>query len=401
MARSSDSSSERPGNPTAPVAARVYLDYGGFSPIDPRVVALMRPFLEGGVGNPAALHSHGLEARASLDGARAKVARLVGGAPGGVIFTASATEANNLAIKGVAQRARGRHLVVSSVEHVSIVNACRDLEKHGWSVTWLPVDADGIVEPEHVERALREDTALLSVMAANGEVGALQSVRELGRLARRHGVPFHVDGVGAVGRLPLGVDECSIDLLVLSSNDLCGPPGVGALWVRADLPLVPLVLGGGQEGGYRSGTENLPGIVGMGVAADLARNERAGEVARLVPLRDRLLDGLLERVEHARVTGPRGPRRLPHHASVVVPGVKADAVLLELDMRGIAASSGSTCNLTTGEPSHVLRAIGCSPDEQEGSLCFTLGRWTTAAEVDAVLDILPGVVARLRRLAAR
>ena len=401
MARSSGSSSERPGRMAAPSPARVYLDYGGFSPVDPRVVAFMRPFLEGGVGNPAALHSHGLEARASLDGARAKVARLVGGAAGGVIFTASATEANNLAIKGVAQRARGRHLVTSAIEHISVVNPCRDLEKHGWSVTWLPVDRDGLVDPEAAVRALRDDTALLSVMAANGEIGALQAVRELGRVARARGVPFHVDGVGAVGRLPLSVDECGIDLLALSSNDLCGPPGSGALWVRSAVALAPLVLGGGQEGGYRSGTENLPAIVGMGVAADLARNERAAEVARLTPLRDRLLDGLLERVEHARVTGPSGPRRLPHHVSIVVPGVKADAVLLELDMRGVAASSGSACNLTTGEPSHVLRAIGCSRDEHEGSLCFTLGRWTTAAEIDTVLDVLPGVVSRLRRLAAR
>jgi cysteine desulfurase len=401
MARFSASSSERPGSVAAPAAARVYLDYGGFSPVDPRVVALMRPFLEGGVGNPAALHSHGLEARASLDGARAKVARLVGGVPGGVIFTASATEANNLAIKGIALRARGRHIVASAIEHVSVVNSCRDLEKHGWSVTWLPVDGDGCVDPEGVARALREDTALLSVMAANGEIGALQSVRELGRLARGRGVPFHVDGVGAVGRLPLSVDECAIDLLALSSNDLCGPPGGGALWVRPQVALAPLMLGGGQEGGYRSGTENLPAIVGMGVAADLARNERAAEVARLTPLRDRLLDGLLERVGHARATGPRGSRRLPHHVSVVVPGVKADAVLLELDMRGVAASSGSACNIATGQPSHVLRAIGCSREEQEGSLCFTLGRWTTAAEIDTVLDILPGIVSRLRRLGVR
>jgi cysteine desulfurase len=399
MVRSSGSSSERPASVAAPPAARVYLDYAGFSPVDPRVVALMRPFLEGGVGNPAALHSHGLEARASLDGARAKVARLIGGAAGGVIFTASATEANNLAIKGTALRTRRRHVVASAVEHVSVVNPCRDLEKQGWSVTWLPVDRDGLVDPDSAARALRDDTALLSVMAANGEIGALQSVRELGRLARAHGVPFHVDGVGAAGRLPLSVDECAIDLLALSSNDLCGPPGAGALWVRPEVPLAPIVLGGGQEGGYRSGTENLPAIVGMGVAADLARNERAAEVARLTPLRDRLLEGLLERVTGARITGPRGPRRLPHHASIVVAGVKADAVLLELDLRGVAASSGSACNLTTGEPSHVLRAIGCSRDEYEGSLCFTLGRWTTAADIDTVLEVLPEVVARLRRLA--
>jgi cysteine desulfurase len=361
----------------------------------------MRPFLEGGVGNPAALHSHGLEARASLDGARAKVARLVGGAAGGVIFTASATEANNLALKGSALRARGRHLVTSAVEHVSIVNPCRDLEKQGWTVTAVPVDREGLVDPQAVAGVLRDDTALVSVMAANGEIGTVQPVREIGRLARARGVPFHVDGVGLVGRLPFGVDECSIDLLTLSSNDLCGPPGAGALWVRPEVALAPIILGGGQEGGYRSGTENLPAIVGMGVAADLARNERAAEVARLMPLRDRLLDGLIERVDGARVTGARGPRRLPHHASLVVPGVKADAVLLELDLRGVAASSGSACNLTTGEPSHVLRAIGCPREEYEGSLCFTLGRWTTAAEIDSVLDVLPGVVSRLRRLAAR
>ena len=399
MARSSGSSSEKLDSVSP--AARVYLDYAGFTPIDPRVVAFMRPFLEGGVGNPAALHSHGLEARASLDGARAKVARLVGATPFGVVFTASATEANNLAIKGVALRARGRHLVTSAVEHVSVVNSCRDLEKQGWSVTWLPVDRDGFVEPEAVARALRADTALVSIMAANGEIGTLQSVREIGRIARARGVPFHVDGVGAVGRLPLSVEECAVDLLALSSNDLYGPPGCGALWVRQDVPLAPIILGGGQEAGYRSGTENLPAIVGMGMAADFARHERAAEVARLAPLRDRLLDGVLERVTDSRVTGPRGPRRLPHHASVVVPGVKADAVLLELDMRGVAASSGSACNLTTGEPSHVLRAIGCSRDEYEGSLCFTLGRWTTAAEIDMVLDVLPGVVSRLRRLASR
>jgi len=361
----------------------------------------MRPFLEGGVGNPAALHSHGLEARASLDGARAKVARLVGGAAGGVIFTASATEANNLAVKGSALRARGRHVVTSGIEHISIVNSCRDLEKQGWTVSAVPVDREGLVDSHAVAGALRDDTALVSVMAANGEIGTLQPIREVGRAARARGVLFHVDGVGVVGRLPLSVDECAIDLLTLSSNDLCGPPGAGALWVRTDVALAPIILGGGQEGGYRSGTENLPAIVGMGVAADLARNERAAEVARLAPLRDRLLDGLLERVQGARVTGARGPQRLPHHASVVVPGVKADAVLLELDLRGVAASSGSACNLTTGEPSHVLRAIGCSREEYEGSLCFTLGRWTTAAEIDAVLDVLPGVVSRLRRLAAR
>ena len=402
MARPSGSSSARPGSAGAAAAVpRVYLDYAGLSPVDPRVVAVMRPFLEGGVGNPAALHSLGLEARASLDGARAKVARLVGATPAGVIFTASATEANNLAIRGVAERARGRHLVTSAVEHISVLNACRDLEKRGWNVTYVGVDADGCVDPQVVARALRDDTALVSVMAANGEIGTLEPVRAVGGLARERGVPFHVDAVGAAGRAPLAVDEAHIDLLTLSSNDIYGPPGAGALWTRASVKLAPVIVGGGQEGGYRSGTENLPAIVGMGVAADLVRIEGPAEAARLRALRDRLLAGLLDRLTEARLTGARGDGRLPHHASLVVPGVKADGILMELDLRGIAASSGSACNATTGEPSHVLRAIGCGRDSLEGSLCFTLGRWTTASEIDVVLDALPGVVTRLRELAPR
>ncbi len=397
MGPSSASSSERPGSGAA--VTRVYLDYGGFTPVDPRVVAVMRPFLEGGAGNPAATHSLGLEARASLDGARAKLARLFGGAPAGVIFTASATEANNLAVKGVALRASTRHVVTSAVEHVSVLNPCRDLEKHGHPVTYVGVDAEGRVDPAAVDRALRPETALVSIMAANGEIGAVQPLREIGRLARSRGVPFHVDAVHAAGRLPLSVEECGIDLLTLSSNDLYGPPGAGALWVRPEIKLAPLILGGGQERGYRSGTENLPAIVGMGVAAELARVERAGEAGRLTALRDRLLEGLLLRVTGARRTGPGGEARLPHHVSIVVPGVKAEALLLELDLRGVAASSGSACTTMTGEASHVLRAIGCEREAAEGSLCFTMGRWTAAAEIDLTLDILPGIVERLRRLA--
>jgi cysteine desulfurase len=359
----------------------------------------MRPFLEGGVGNPSAPHSLGLEARASLDGARAKVARLFGGTPAGVIFTASATEANNLAVRGVAERAERGHVVTSAIEHVSVLNACRHLEKRGHAVTYVPVDGEGRVDPEAVRRAVRADTVLLSVMAANGEIGTLQPLHELGRIARERAVAFHVDAVGAAGRVALSVEECGIDLLTLSSNDLCGPPGAGALWVRPDVALGPIILGGAQEGGYRAGTENLPAIVGMGVAADLARTEGPAEVGRLATLRDRLLAGLLERVPRARLTGAPGAARLPHHASVVVPGVKADGVLLELDLRGVAASTGSACNMASGEPSHVLRAIGCARDESEGSLCFTLGRWTTPAEIDAVLEAVPAVVERLRRLA--
>src|SRR5438128_2008650 len=246
MARSSASSSARPGS-SGPDAAgpRVYLDYAGFSPVDPRVVAVMRPFLEGGVGNPGAPHSLGLEARASLDGARAKVARLIGGTPSGVIFTASATEANNLAIKGVVARTPGRHIVTSAVEHVSVINACRDLEKQGFTVTYVPVDAEGRADPDALARWIRDDTAVVSLMASNGEIGTLEPISAIGRLTRERGVAFHVDAVGAAGRVPLAVDEADVDLPTLPSNHPYRPPGAGALWTRAGIKLAPQSLGGG------------------------------------------------------------------------------------------------------------------------------------------------------------
>lgn len=378
---------------------RVYLDYGGLAPVDPRVLAVMRPFLEGGVGNPAAPHAFGVEARAAVEGSRAKIARLVGATPAGVIFTSSATEANNLAVRGTAQHTPGCHVVTSAVEHLSVLHACRDLEKRGHSISYLPVDAEGRVDPAAVARAIRPDTRLVSIMAANGEIGAIQAIREIGRVSRRCGVPLHVDAVGAVGRIPLLVDECGIDLLTISSNDMYGPPGAGALWIRSTVRVMPQILGGAQEAGQRAGTENLPAIAGMGVAADLLRVEGPAEAARLADLRDRLVVGVLERVARTRITGPRAGQRLPHHASLIVSGIKADALLLELDQRGVAASSGSACASLTGEPSHVLRAIGCDPRDAEGTLCFSLGRWTTSAEVEYVLGVLPAAVDRLRRLA--
>lgn len=380
---------------------RVYLDYAGFAPVDPRVLAVMRPFLEAGIGNPSAPHSLGSEARESLEAARAKVARLVGGSGAGVVFTSGATEANNLAIRGVTMRAATgvRHVITSAVEHISVLNACRDLEKAGAAVTLLPVDGEGRVSPEEVRRALRPETALVSIGAACTEIGTMQPLTDIARITRAAGIPLHVDAVGALGRMPLAADSMGLDLVTVSSNDLYGPPGAGALWVRPGLKISPLILGGGQEGGYRSGTENLPALVGLGVAAELMRAEAAhGEAARLVALRDRLVEALLGSVSDCRLTGSR-TARLPHHVSVVLRGAKADSVLLDLDLCGVAASSGSACAQRTGAPSHVLRAIGCAPQEMEGSLCFTMGRWTTTAEIDAVLERLPPIVARLRSIA--
>lgn len=382
---------------------RVYLDYGGFAPVDPRVLAVMRPFFEAGIGNPSARHSLGAEARESLDTARAKVARLCGGAAAGIIFTSGATEANNLAIKGVASAARngpGGRIILSAVEHISVINTCRDLEKAGATLIFLPVDRQGRVDPATVRGALTADTVLISIGAASNEVGTLQPLGEIGLIASVAGIPFHVDAVGALGRVPLAVETMGIDLLSLSGNDIYGPPGTGALWVRPGVTLHPLILGGGQEGGYRSGTENLPGLVGLGVAAELMRTEVArGESARLAGLRDRLLRCLLEAVPDCRLTGSR-TARLPHHLSLVLRGVKADGVLLDLDLSGIDASTGSACAALTQTPSHVLRAIDCTREEMEGSLCFTLGRWSTAGDVDAVLERLPPIVSRLRSLSA-
>jgi cysteine desulfurase len=381
---------------------RVYLDYAGFAPVDPRVLAVMRPFLEAGIGNPSSRHSLGLEAREALEAARVKVGRLLGGRPGGVVFTGGATEANNLAIKGVALHARSggpRHVVTSAIEHVSILNACRDLEKAGARVTLLPVDGEGRVDPADLRRAITPETVLVSIGLANEEIGTVQAVAELARVTRTAEVPLHVDAVGALGRLRFAADAAGVDLVTVSGNDLYGPPGTGALWVGPGISLSPQVLGGGQEHGYRAGTENVPGLVGLGVAADLMRTEGSrGEPGRLSALRDRLADGVLAALADSRLTGSR-TSRLPHHLSVVLRRVKADSVLLDLDLSGITASSGSACASLTATPSHVLRAIGCGPDEAEGSLCFTLGRWSTPTDVELTLDRLPAVVARLRALA--
>jgi cysteine desulfurase len=355
----------------------------------------MNPFLEGWVGNPSALHALGQEARDSLDAARAKMGRLIGGRPDAVLFTSGATEANNLAIKGIALRGGRRHLVTTAIEHTSVLNPFRDLMKAGFEVTFLPVDPEGRLSPDQVRAALRPDTGLVSIGGANAEIGTIQPWRTIAAVTREAQVPLHVDGVGAVGRVPLAVEADGIDLLTIAANDLCGPPGVGALWVRSGLQLVPQLLGGGQQDGLRSGTENLAGVVGLGVAAELALREGSGETARLAALRDRLLEGLAVGCPAARVTGP-SEGRLPHHVSLAVPGIKAESLILALDLVGISVATGSPCASLTGEPSHVLRAIGLDPLVAAGSLCVTLGRWTRAEDVHALVAELPPVVDRLR-----
>jgi cysteine desulfurase len=354
----------------------------------------MSPFLEGWVGNPAAPHSLGDEARESLQAARAKVGRLVGGRPEGVTFTSGATEANNLAIKGVTLGVSGRHVVTTSIEHASVLTPCRALEKGGVELTVLPVDAEGRVEPRQVRAALRPDTCLVSIGAANGEVGVVQPWRAIAEVTRQARVPFHVDGVGAVGRVPLAAEADGIDLLTISANDLYGPPGVGALWIRPGTRLVPQLVGGGQEGGLRAGTENLAGVVGLGVAAEVALREGPAEADRLRALRDQLVAGIRERCPGVRLTGP-GEWRLPHHVSLTVPGVKGESLLLALDLVGVSAATGSPCTALSREPSRVLQALGLDARGAEGALCMTLGRWTRAEDIQVLLAELPPIIERL------
>ena len=386
-----------------PPPERVYLDYGGFAPVDARVMAVMRPFLEAGIGNPSAPHTLGAEARAALEAARVKVARLCGGVAVRADLHVGRHRGEQPGDQGRGMRAaRGgaARVIISAVEHASVVEPCRELERAGTDVVVIPTDGDGRVDVDALRCALRGGADLVSIGAASADVGTLQPLAEIGRATRGAGVPLHVDAVGALGRIPLAADVVGIDLLTLSGNDIYGPPGTGALWVRPEVRAAAADRRGGQEGGCRGGIENLPGVVGLGVAAELMRSEGVHEEApRLAGLRDELLEGLLDRAEDCRVTGAR-VGRLPHHLSVALPGARAAQVLAELDAVGIAASSGAACASRRGTPSAALRAVGCSPEEVEGSLCFTLGRWSTSADVAAVLAHLPAIAARARSSAS-
>ena len=375
---------------------QIYLDYSAASPVDPRVVEAMRPYFGEEVGNSSSAHEAGRGARRALEEARGRVAELIGGEEKGIVFTSGATEANNLALIGTAlrNRALGKRVVLSAIEHMSVVNVGKWLGKQGFDVATVPVDEYGLVDPERIREELTDDTILVSVMYANAEVGTVEPIREIGALTRERGVYLHVDGTAAVGKVPVDVVQDQIDLLTVSSNDVYGPKGAGAVYVRPGMKIQPVVLGGGQERGLRSGSENLPGIVGFGRACELMGEEGEAEAERLSAFRDRLIEGVLDRIEGAHPTGPP-ERRLPHHASFRFNYIEGESLVLSLDMEGIAASSGSACSSKTLEPSHVLLALGLKHEEAHGSLVFTLGRWTEEGHIDRVLDVLPGIVERL------
>lgn len=385
---------------------RVYLDYNATTPVAPAVLEAMLPFLGENFGNAGSVHTPGQRARAAVDAARESVAALIGAKPSEIVFTSGGTEADNLALFGsvAASTKQRRHVITTAIEHHAILHTCEELERQGIGVTVVPVSqsrqTQGIVDPEEIRRALRPETVLISVMHANNELGVIQPIEEIGRIAAQAGVRFHCDAVQSAGKVLLDVNRLGVDLLSISAHKFCGPKGVGALYVRSGTPLSPRFFGGHAERDRRPGTENVPGIVGIGKASELARNLLAEDSARIGALRDRLEAALLERIPVARVNGDR-THRVPNTTNMSFPGAGGEALLIALDLQGIACSTGAACSSGSTEPSHVLLAAGLSRDDARSSLRFSLGRPTTAEEIDCAISVIPAVVERIRALSPR
>ncbi len=380
---------------------RIYLDHSATTPVHPRVAVVAMNYMMNDYGNSSSVHAPGRKAAEAMDEARARVAEFVGAEPREIIFTSGATEADNLAILGVAHAAgdRGNHIITTAVEHHAVLHTCDALEKEGFRITRLPVDAEGRVDPSAVEDAIDDDTILVSVMLANNEVGTLQPVAEIAEIARARGVTVHTDAVQVAGQLPVDLAELGVDLASFSGHKMYAPKGVGFLYVRRGTRLKAQMFGGHHERWLRAGTENVPGIVALGEACVLAQEEIDYVTAHLTSLRDRLIAGLEERIPDVFVNGHR-TERLPGNVNVCIPGVEGEAMLLHLDMKGIAASSGSACTSGSLEASHVLLAMGIKHEIAHGSLRLTLGRDNTAAEIDYVLETLPPIVENLRAMSA-
>jgi cysteine desulfurase len=383
------------------------LDHAATTPIHPRVREAMMPYLEDKFGNPASIHSFGREAAEAIDEARQALAGLIGARPEEIIFTSGGSESDTTALFGVFQARQdkagrgpnqgGSHVITTAIEHHAVLHTCQALEKRGARVTYLPVDKYGLVTPGQVAEAIRDDTILVSVMHANNEIGTIEPIAEIGRICRERGVVFHTDAVQTIGHIPVDVGAMNVDLLSLSAHKLYGPKGVGALYRRRGTRITPLIYGGGHERGLRSGTENVAGIAGLGAAARLAQEEMAVERPRQAALRDRLLDGIEQRIPDIIRTG-HPTQRLPNSASVCIRYVEGESMLLNLDLAGIAASSGSACTSGSLEASHVLLAIGLEHDVAHGSLRLTLGRDNSDEEIDEVIETLPPIVEKLRAI---
>ena len=384
---------------------QIYFDNSATTPVDPRVLAAMLPFYGENYGNPSSLHWAGLQSRQAVAAARNQVAILLHAEPEEIIFTASGTEADNMVLFGVAARYKPQdcHIITSSFEHPAVLESCKYLEKSGYPISYLPVSAEGIVASESLEAALRPNTRLVSIMAANNVVGTVPPIVALSHITRQHGALFHTDAVQAVGKIPLPMDSLPVDLLSLSAHKLHGPKGVGALYVRRGVKIEPLIRGGGQEFGLRSATENVAGIVGLGKAAAIAHSEMTDETSHLISLRDRLISGVITRIPNAYLVG-HAYKRLPGHVCLGFAGQEGEAIrlMLLLNEKDIAVSTGSACSAHhAGQPSYVLMAMGMNPVEARGSLRITLGRFNSESEVDIFLDVLPELTEQLRHVTSR
>jgi len=378
---------------------RIYLDYAATTPTHPEVVKVMLPYFTDSFGNPSSIYSCGQEAKGAIEEARVKVANLIDARDEEVVFTSGGTEADNFALKGVAfaNETKGNHIITSSIEHHAVIEPCKFLEKRGFSITYLPVDEYGLIDPDDVRKAITNETILISVMHASNEVGTIEPITEIGKIAKEAGIYFHTDAVQTVGHIPVNVNELGVDLLSMSAHKLYGPKGIGALYIRKGTKLVAFMHGGEQERRRRASTENVPAIVGFGKAVELAQQEMSEEEKRLTYLRDQLINSLLERIDHSRLNG-HSKMRLPSNVNVSIDYVEGESMVLNLDLEGICASTGSACSSSSLEPSHVLLAMGLFPEQAHGSLRFTSGKWTTEEEIRRVTEALPRIVAKLRAM---
>ena len=377
---------------------RVYMDYAATTPTDPRVVKAMLPYFSRKFGNTMSLHRWGREAKEALENSREEIASFMNAKPEELIFTSSATESNNLVLKGIAfaSREKGKHLIVSKIEHPCIMETSRWLQQQGFEVTYLPVDKHGIVEPAKVEEALRKDTILVSIMHANNEIGTIEPIEEIGKICAERDVYFHTDAAQTFGKIPVDVKKMRVDLLTISSHKMYGPKGVGGLFIKEKTKIQPLLHGGGQEFGLRSSTVNVAGIVGFAEAVRIAKKEMKKEARIQTRLRDKLIKETLK-IDDSHLNG-HPTQRLPNNTNFWFSGIEGESLVMKLDERGIAASTGSACSTEKLEPSHVLLAIGLKPHQAHGSLRLSIGRWTTKKEVDYVLKVLPQVVEELRKI---
>ncbi len=373
------------------------MDCGATTPVDPLVVEAMLPYFTEKFGNASSLHSFGREAKQALENSRAAVAEFIGAKPEEIIFTGGGTESDNLAIKGTAywHKNRGRHIITSTIEHHAVLHTCEHLEKLGFEVTYIPVDKYGMVNPDDVRSAIREDTILITIMHANNEIGTIEPVNEIGRIATNAGIYFHTDAVQSAGKIPVNVDDLCVDLLSISAHKIRGPKGVGALYVRDGTNIESLVQGGGHERTLRSGTENIPGIVGFAKACELAHQNMKSDAAHLKNLQNKIINGILK-IKECYLNG-HPTKRLPNNIHVCFNDIDGNSLLLELDDCGIAVSTGSACSSGSLEPSHVLLAVGLKPEESQGSLRITLGRDNTYEDVEYLLEKLPPIIENLRK----